>query len=820
MNKILLLAFLVSCNPLFKLKELDPRIGENGPNAQSALHPGIWNFSSAGNYTYDTNYISVTAGKATLRQVDQTHDSASDFANGTHIGTEFSGAALTLNETLSNIVVLDNSWTPQHANIVGYWRLNETAPSSGSTITAQIGADGTLSTDNGVSSKEGEGIIDKGLSLDGTLDYVQIGDLAALRPSSVTFSAWVKFSDLSPLEQFLGGFGDSGLKGYWLGFAGGFLRFSAADGTNLIQLSSTIAGNINQWYHLVGTHEAGSTKIYVDGVEKNTDSSVVGNLDYTGVPAGFRLGNIQGNNASRFLRGTIDEVAVWNTVLSEDEIFLIYHRQKSKFLGIYNSPIMDLGVSGPWTNIDWVTSLPFGKELPGSSGNELSTDYASLVDSSGTSGNSDLHTGLVGLWHFNEKTAGTLPGVTDFQDSSLNSNYGTASNSPTLGAAGIFSSSVEFDASSEGVIIPDDSVFDITDTISVSVWIYPKAETLTYDRFVEKDFATSWYFGSGAGPNDLSVWINNGRRAFSATNIVPVNQWSHALFTFDKDAGGADEIKIYLNGIQVASGDYSTAIGIDNADISIARNLSTLSRSFTGKIDELAIWNRVLDPNEVLELYRRGANRVKYQVRSCDDAVCAGDSWIGPDGTAASYFSELHNCTSINGANGECNGNVQIGKPSLTFSEFVSAPNPEQYFQYRAILESDDEIGVCAGSTTCMPSVSSIEVGPTGRYFAGSPSIVNNIPAIFSSLFAFSETTLGTCTPTYQVSNDNLTFYYWNGANWAPGASAAQSSNAADVNANISSFVADVASGNLYWRTYLNSDGSQACEIDELIFDL
>ena len=241
-------------------------------------------------------------------------------------------------------------------------------------------------------------------------------------------------------------------------------------------------------------------------------------------------------------------------------------------------------------------------------------------------------------------------------------------------------------------------------------------------------------------------------------------------------------------------------------------------------MDEVAIWNRVLASEEVLELYRRGANRVKYQVRSCDDAACVGESWIGPDGSANTYFSELHNCSSINGATGECNGPVNTASPSLTFADFVTAPSANRYFQYRAILESDDEVGVCAGSTTCMPSVSSIKIGPTtnpgntGRYYGGSPFIENNNPVSFSSLSAMTETAGGTCAPSYQISNNGTNFYYYNAGSWVAASGAAQTSSAADVNTNLSSFVSDVASGYLYFRAYLNSDTTQTCEIDELEF--
>ena len=94
MSRLLIIMFLLSgCGKIFKLKDLPSQIGEN----QGATIPqGNFPFTSSGNYTFDSNYISVTAGRATLLTVDQNFSEASDFSSGTHVGTRWDGSSLTI----------------------------------------------------------------------------------------------------------------------------------------------------------------------------------------------------------------------------------------------------------------------------------------------------------------------------------------------------------------------------------------------------------------------------------------------------------------------------------------------------------------------------------------------------------------------------------------------------------------------------------------------------------------------------------------------------------------------------------------------------
>jgi hypothetical protein len=1042
LSKLFLIAIICAlggCNPIFKAKDLDPRIGDNGPNAQAVLSPGTWDFSTAGDYTYDTNYISVTAGKATLLTVDQSFSSADDFAVGTHVGTEFS-SGLTLK--LPNSTELDASWTPAFGSIVSYFKLNGDLGTiaDASTILAAIGSsglseDGSDSSMSYVNSKVGEGIF-----FDGVDDYLILDSNAASIPNGATnfsISAWVKWSSVPTGSEVVVAYGGNDAdNGFFLIGSNTDLGIYLFDGIGGYYGSAT-AGSppvANKWYHLAAIYDHVNLVFYVDGsqvastpltdnvisavtfrvgneagrvnnleglidevavwsepltgvqvqtiydrqsvrfanetdlhsdwtpkwanvvgywkMDNNwkdetvgaTDGSAAGGATFSttskigshsgmfdgvndyvvtnhdfdasgdfsisfwaknggqfdlagsccrpmitvhedgtglwgnsydtisvyayrpglgggnigwqighlnhgvidvgfddgnwhffsvtrsgavikffydgieiasGAPGNLSIGNqtffgaapLDDGTGARYFKGNIDEMAIWNDNLTDAEVVEIYQRQKTKFTGSYTSPILNLGTPGVWTTLNWVTSLPFGKELPGSSGSELSSDYTSLVDSNGVSGDSDLSDGQIALWHMNE--ASWSGGANEVVDSSGSSNHGVRTGVANTSSVGILNRSADL---TNGGAINITGMTSTSQNYTFSFWINPNMGTsggYLFDASLNR-IIPGYQF---SGANQLS--FHDAASATWRDFPTSLNDgiWYHVVYVCNATAG---TVEVYKNGLSLGTQSY-TGVNIGGT-VALGSRFDFTTSRFNGLIDEVAIWERVLHANEVLQLYRRGANRVKYQVRSCDDAACSGETWIGPDGSAATYFRELHNCSSINGATGECNGSVNVASPSLTFSDFVTAPSANQYFQYRAILESDDEVGVCAGSTTCMPSVSSIEIGPTGRYFAGSPTIVNNTPVSFSSLSAFTETAGGTCTPTYQVSNDGATFYYWNGANWVVGVSAAQSSSAAAVNTNLSSFVTDVAAGSLYWRAYLNSDGSQTCELDQLEF--
>ena len=88
----------------------------------------------------------------------------------------------------------------------------------------------------------------------------------------------------------------------------------------------------------------------------------------------------------------------------------------------------------------------------------------------------------------------------------------------------------------------------------------------------------------------------------------------------------------------------------------------------------------------------------------------------------------------------------------------------------------------------------------------------------FSTLTSFSES-LGSGNAgsvSYQLSPDGTNWYYHNGSNWAAASGSGQTNSASDINSDIGSFHSEVSTGSLRIRAFLNSNGSQAVELESV----
>jgi len=88
-------------------------------------------------------------------------------------------------------------------------------------------------------------------------------------------------------------------------------------------------------------------------------------------------------------------------------------------------------------------------------------------------------------------------------------------------------------------------------------------------------------------------------------NAISEARWYYLVGTYDKDAGGTEEVKLYRDGVQVVTGDFSSAINLNNLPVRIS-GLSDSDALFTGKIDDVRIYNRALSPFEIAQLYLLG----------------------------------------------------------------------------------------------------------------------------------------------------------------------------------------------------------------------
>jgi hypothetical protein len=164
--------------------------------------------------------------------------------------------------------------------------------------------------------------------------------------------------------------------------------------------------------------------------------------------------------------------------------------------------------------------------------------------------------------------------------------------------------------------------FDIgTSSWSFDCWLFTTSTASNQNIFSKTIAAglTGRYLASLVNGVDVRFFF----AAVDSSNLIDIrlintnvlNQWNHYVFMFDR----SDKMKIYRNGvltsptlvsgtnnlIPYASTNYNTdKIFIIGAGTS--SNTDVASNFFNGQIDNFNIWNRILNQDEITELYNSG----------------------------------------------------------------------------------------------------------------------------------------------------------------------------------------------------------------------
>lgn len=86
----------------------------------------------------------------------------------------------------------------------------------------------------------------------------------------------------------------------------------------LYYMESTSSFDENQWYHVAGVYDGDTTKLYVNGILEAMSTSDSGNIAYDN--SWLALGMYKDDNENIPLKGSIDEVRIWNVERSQEEI--------------------------------------------------------------------------------------------------------------------------------------------------------------------------------------------------------------------------------------------------------------------------------------------------------------------------------------------------------------------------------------------------------------------------------------------------------------------------------------------------------------------
>ncbi|MBU6158382.1 MAG: hypothetical protein KGP35_05045 [Bacteroidetes bacterium] len=226
---------------------------------------------------------------------------------------------------------------------------------------------------------------------------------------------------------------------------------------------------------------------------------------------------------------------------------------------------------------------------------------------------STINNGLVGYWPFNGNA----------NDESGNGNNGSFTGSSCIGCGNVtaapasandrfnsINSSYQFSNSFDLISIPNSSSLQVSDQFTISIWANPNlgeyGQGPSYLTLLQKWGGT----GSGASymvgltPSGVPVLYTNNAittTIFLGLNPISLNAWS--LITFSYINGVAN---LYINGVFSNSGSNLVNPAIQDSTIEIARNLNQFPNyagdAFTGKIDDIRIYNRALTQEEITYL--------------------------------------------------------------------------------------------------------------------------------------------------------------------------------------------------------------------------
>jgi hypothetical protein len=207
-----------------------------------------------------------------------------------------------------------------------------------------------------------------------------------------------------------------------------------------------------------------------------------------------------------------------------------------------------------------------------------------------SSAQSFLTSGLAAYYPFNGNA----------NDASGNGNNGTVQGATlTTNRFGIPNSAYYFTGNfSTYISIPDSPSLDITNNVTVSVWIQTGGGGYTGPDIVGKynyflglsDTSSSPKFEFGIQPSTGVV--------FSPSFPLNPNNWVFATGTYDGQL-----IDIYINGILAGQLAASGTIGNKHEPLGIGENLDDGSDYVLGSISDVRIYNRALSSNEVAQLY-------------------------------------------------------------------------------------------------------------------------------------------------------------------------------------------------------------------------
>jgi subtilase family serine protease/subtilisin-like proprotein convertase family protein len=478
------------------------------------------------------------------------------------------------------------------------------------------------------------GKMGRALEFDGSNDYILIEEAAAIEGhDSMAVTAWIKTS--SSTNQVIANqpyYSGSSWWEYVLSVqSNGKVRWQNIQGNIGFDLSSTKVVNDGQWHHIVAVRDNRNIFLYVDGkLEANTYTTggvtdLQKNLTYIGKRA---------KDNAQFFQGQIDELTIYNQALTAGDAQMLYFNQR-----LYVDGVMQAGGFLGSSNFSGQNGVVIGLAK------QASTDYL-------TGSIDDLRVYQTGIAQSEvDELYNTAPIIQLHLDDAdalgagrfifadeVDSNYYAECQQPTCPDFGFnfdgqLGTAVDFDGVDDAIAYSFRNLLNLP-AYTLNAWVLPTEVKDKWQTIAARGFEPSSY-GLFIKPNSMTVSfvtysINcTTRQALDAQAPLIQNVWNHIVATFD-----GNTMTIYINGQPQGSLSVSGGICQPSTPLRLGYGYGGDSTYFTGRIDEVALYNHVLTHWEVADIFNYQAKWVEER-QSHDITVDANNPTVALDTTGS-----------------------------------------------------------------------------------------------------------------------------------------------------------------------------------------
>lgn len=481
-------------------------------------------------------------------------------------------------------------------------------------------------------------------SFNGTSSYMVVPDSTKAltfdaRSNRYTVSAWVKLADTTRWQDLLidrGSLGN-GHSAYRLVFhpTYGFIAF-CWDGTYNIEVASQTYPKSNQWYNVAMVVNSRVVQLFVNGKQEAAPGEPGSVLT---MPVGFgsttnnetsrNIGRFAGTFYGNYLKGALDDIRIYGRALSSNDLQQLYVAPPA----IITQPSSRTNTAGTTATFSAAAmgTQPLGYQWRFNGNTIVGATSATLilpnVQLTNAGNYSVVVTNGVGVTiSSNAVLTVTVPDCTppptnivswwraegNAYDSS-GTNNGTAVGGVAY-AVGQVGQAFVLNGSSSYISLSPSPSLDIGNPgsgITIEGWIKPDATAngpiIEWDS-TQNDGLQLWC------QTGLQLFANvkdtsgSGHAFYASYGALSTNAYQHVGLTYDKTSGAA---VLYINGSPVVTtnlGTITPQTGYPTFIPRIGRRSATYIGTYTysGSIDDLAVYSRALSQSEIQSIYNAG----------------------------------------------------------------------------------------------------------------------------------------------------------------------------------------------------------------------